>query len=146
MKKHTRGFTFMEIMFVVVIIGILVSLATPNLFIWVNHAKVETTKANMKTIQLALSGYELNVGTCPTTDQGLVSLAECPGDVDQADWGDEPYLQDGEVPKDGWKNDFLYKSPGDHAPRYDLWSKGRDRKDGTQDDIRNWKEKVNQDL
>lgn len=144
--RKFRGFTFLEIMFVVVIIGILLSLGTNNYIKWVNQAKVQTTRINMKTIQTALVGYEFNVGVCPTTDQGLDSLVECPGDIDESAWGDEPYIFEGVVPKDGWKNDFLYKSPGDHLPRYDLWSKGRDQKDATQDDIHNWANKIEDDL
>ncbi|MBN1899695.1 type II secretion system major pseudopilin GspG [Candidatus Sumerlaeota bacterium] len=144
--QRKDGFTFLEIMFVVVIIGILLSLATPNLFKWVNQAKVQTTKANMKTIQLALAGYELNVGNCPDTVQGLEALVECPADIDENSWGDEPYFDDGAVPKDGWKNDYLYMSPGDHLPKYDLWSKGKDQKDGTTDDIHNWMEQAEEEL
>jgi len=95
------GFTFIEIMFVVVIIGILLSIATPNIFRWVNQARVTKTRANMKIISLALTDYELTVGNCPTTDQGLKSLVKCPEEVSDETWGGEPYIEDGVVPRDG---------------------------------------------
>jgi general secretion pathway protein G len=140
------GFTFIEIMFVVVIIGILLSIATPNIFKWVNRARVTKTMANMKTISVALTDFELTVGNCPTTDQGLKSLVQCPEDVSDETWGGEPYIEDGVVPRDGWKNDFLYKSPGEHVTRYDLSSKGRDARENTEDDIHNWPDENEKDF
>ncbi len=144
--QYTRGFTFIEIMFVVVIIGILLSIATPNIFKWVNQARITKTRGNMKIISLALADYELTVGNCPTTDQGLKSLVKCPDDVSEETWGNEPYIEEGVVPKDGWKHDFLYTSPGEHLPKYDLSSKGRDQKENTGDDIHNWPDENEKDF
>jgi len=92
----------------------------------------------MKAIDTALSAYEMKVGDYPSTEQGLEALVKCPSDVEKEDWGDSSYLKD--VPKDAWGQKFVYKYPGEHnVDEYDLFSKGRDRKEGTEDDIVNWK-------
>jgi len=132
-----RGFTFLEIMFVVVIIGILAAIAVPNLAKRANWAKIKASEASMKSTETALSTYEMKVGSYPTTEQGLEALVKCPSDVEKDDWGDSPYLR--EIPKDAYGQKFIYKCPGEHNPdEYDLYSMGRDRKDGTDDDIVNW--------
>jgi general secretion pathway protein G len=132
-----RGFTFLEIMFVVVIIGILASIVVPNLAKRASWAKIKATEASMKSTETALSTYEMKVGSYPTTEQGLEALVKCPSDVEKDDWGDSPYLR--EVPKDAYGQKFIYKCPGEHNPdEYDLYSTGNDRKDGTDDDIVNW--------
>jgi general secretion pathway protein G len=132
-----RGFTFLEIMFVVVIIGILAAIAVPNLSKRANWAKIKATEASMKNTETALSTYEMKVGSYPTTEQGLEALVKCPSDVEKNDWGDSPYLR--EVPKDAYGQKFIYKCPGEHnTDEYDLYSTGKDRKDGTDDDIVNW--------
>ena len=140
MKKRlqvNKGFTFLEIMFVVVIIGILIGIAVPQFTGKAKKARIMSTRANMKTIETALSQYEMNVGNFPTTEQGLAALIKCPSDVPEEDW-DSPYLK--EIPKDAWKQTFIYKSPGEHNQDYDLYSKGPDRQEDTEDDIKNWKE------
>ena len=131
------GFTFLEIMFVVVIIGILAAIAVPNLSKKANWAKIKATEATIKSTETALSEYEMKVGSFPTTEQGLEALVKCPSDVEKDDWGDTPYLK--EVPKDAYGRKLVYKCPGEHnTDEYDLYSTGKDRKEGTDDDIVNW--------
>ena len=125
-------------MFVVVIIGILVSIAVPSLTGKAKKARITATRATMKGIETALSDYEMNVGSFPTSEQGLAALVKCPSDVTTEDWGDSPYLK--EIPKDAWNQLFIYKFPGEHNAEYDLYSKGPDRQEDTEDDIKNWKE------
>lgn len=134
-KRYGRGFTFLEIMFVVVIIGILASIAVPSLTGKSKKARIMATTATMKGIETALSTYEMNVGLFPTTEQGLKALVTCPSDVPEQDW-DSPYLK--EVPKDAFNEEFIYKCPGEHNAYYDLSSKGPDRQEDTEDDIVNW--------
>jgi general secretion pathway protein G len=140
MRKYSRfekGFTFLEIMFVVVIIGILIGIAVPQFTGKAKKARIMSTQANMKTIDTALSQYEMNVGAFPSSEQGLQALIKCPSDVPEDDW-DSAYLKD--LPKDAWKQPYIYKSPGEHNQEYDLYSTGPDRQEDTEDDIKNWKD------
>jgi general secretion pathway protein G len=133
-----KGFTFLEIMFVVVIIGILVGIAVPSLTGKSKKARITATRATMKGVETALQDYEMNVGAFPTSEQGIAALVKCPSDVPPEDWGDSPYLK--EIPRDAWNQEFIYKSPGEHNSDYDLYSKGPDRQEDTEDDIKNWKD------
>jgi len=130
------GFTFMEILLVVVIIGILSAIVVPNLFQHADEAKVNATKSQMETLKLALESYYIRVGDFPTTDQGLQALVRCPSDVSEERWGTRPYMP--KTPKDGWGQAFVYRSPGENNPDYDLVSPGKDSDEGTDDDIVNW--------
>jgi len=134
-KTRKKGFTFLEIMFVVVIIGILVGIAVPSLTGKSRKARIMATRANMKSIETALQQFEMNVGSFPTTEQGLEALVKCPSDLDEEMW-DSPYLK--AVPKDAWKGEFIYKFPGEHNADFDLYSKGPDKQEETEDDIKNW--------
>ena len=150
-RLNKRKLTFITIMFMVVIIGILLSIPMPNSNKRlnqerINQARIRITKINMEIISISLAHYEMNVGNYPTTDQGLKSLVQRPEDVSEDAWGEEPYLEEGVVPKDGWKNDFLYESPGEHLPKYDLSSKGKDKTVNTKDDIHNWPEENEKDF
>ena len=136
LNRDMRGFTFLEIMFVVVIIGILAAIVGPNLVGKSEKARITTTKAQMNSIQTALQAFEMNVGRFPTTEEGLDALVKCPSDVSEDMW-DSPYLE--EIPKDAWDNAFVYKYPGDNAIYYDLYSYGPDGQEETEDDITNWK-------
>jgi general secretion pathway protein G len=137
-RKRRKAFTFLEIMFVVVIIGILLSIVGPRLVGKSEKARVAATKMQMKNIMTALQQYEMHIGTFPTTSQGLKALFERPSDVSEDDW-DGPYMDGGyEGLKDAWKHEFTYKYPGEHSKDYDLLSKGHDNQEGTEDDITNW--------
>ncbi|MCX7047775.1 MAG: type II secretion system major pseudopilin GspG [Candidatus Sumerlaeota bacterium] len=131
-----RGFTFMEIMLVVVIIGILAAIVVPNIFHHGETARENATRTNLENIKTALQLYYLRVGEFPTTNQGLGALKTCPSDVDPNKWGNRPYLEGN--PKDSWGNDFIYRSPGEHSQDFDLVSPGKDGQEGTADDIVNW--------
>lgn len=133
-----RGFTLLEIMFVVVIIGILLAVAVPRLTGQSQKARERATEANMRNIGLALKTYEMHVGAFPSTSQGLEALIERPNSVSENMW-EGPYLDDESLPVDAWQNEFNYRSPGDHHKDYDLWSNGPDGKEGTEDDVTNWK-------
>ena len=131
-----RGFTFMEIMLVVVIIGILAAIVVPNIFHHGETARENATKQQIEGIKTALQLYYLRVGEFPTTNQGLAALKTCPSDVDPNKWGTRPYLE--RIPKDSWGNDFIYRSPGEHSQDFDLLSFGKDGQEGTADDVVNW--------
>ncbi len=134
-NHRKKGFTFLEIMFVVVIIGILLSIVVPRFTGKTQKARIFATKATMNSIETALQTYEMNVGAFPTTEQGLQALLKCPSEVSKEDW-DSPYLK--KTPKDSWHHSLIYKCPGEHNADYDLYSMGRDGNEDTEDDIVNW--------
>ena len=135
-RRRRSGFTFMEIMLVVVIIGILAAIVVPNIFHKGEEARVNATRQQMEAIKTALQLYYLQVGDFPSSDQGLEALVRCPSDVDPEKWGKRPFLE--KVPRDAWGNKFVYRSPGEHNPDYDLVSPGKKGEEGDEDDIVNW--------
>ena len=138
--RNARGFTFLEIMFVVVIIGVLMAIAIPRFAGRAQEARISATEATMNGIRTALSQYEMHVGSFPSTTEGLEALMERPNSVDEDMW-EGPYIEGDEVPVDSWKQPFNYVSPGTKKRDYDLWSNGPDRQEGTDDDITNWSKK-----
>lgn len=139
MAVRRRGFTFLEIMLVVLIIGILFSIVGPQLIGKSKKARIQATRAQMGNIETCLGLYEMDIGSFPTTAQGLKALLERPSDVSEDLW-DGPYLKRKAGLKDAWKRDFVYAFPGEHnKDSFDIYSKGQDEKDG-EDDITNWEE------
>jgi len=138
------AFTFLEIMFVVLIIGIMVAIVTPNLVGKKRKAQIATTKQQMDGLKTALQMYEMTHGEFPTTEQGLDALINRPSEVAEEDW--EPCLDADAVPSDAWKNEFAYRCPGEHGRYYDLVSPGPDGEEGTEDDITNYTKKDSDNL
>jgi len=134
---NRRGFSFLEIMMVVMIIGILVAVVGPKILNKVGFARDRATRLQMGNIKTALGEYEMTVGTLPTTDQGLDALVHRPSDVSEDLWGKRKM---DDLPLDGWGEPFLYRCPGEGEREYDLISKGKDRKEGTEDDISAFKD------
>ncbi len=139
-RSNRQAFTFIEIMFVVVIIGVLLAVAVPKLTGQSNKAKIAATELTIRNTSTALKRYELTVGAFPTTSQGLEALIEKPSSIDESQW-DGPYLDDEVIPTDAWNKPLSYRSPGDHKKDFDLWSNGSDGQEGTEDDVTNWKKK-----
>jgi general secretion pathway protein G len=133
-QPRQHGFTLIEIMVVVIILGILVSLIAPNIFGVLDDAEITATKVQMRNIEVALDTYRMNHSRYPTSDQGLEALLNPPG-------RERGYLDS--IPKDPWNNVFQYRSPGLKGGDYDLFSLGRDGQEGgqgTDADIGNWQE------
>ncbi len=123
--SQTRGFTLLELLVVMVIIGLLAGYVGPKFFGQIGKSEVKATRAQIDGLQKSLDQYRLDVGRYPTTEQGLTVLVTKPGDEPR--WAG-PYLSKA-VPKDPWKNDYQYRSPGEHG-EYDLLSYGRDGRPG----------------
>jgi general secretion pathway protein G len=122
--SKTRGFTIIEIMVVVLIIGILAALIAPNVLSRIDEARVTKTKADLKSIEAALELYRLDNFRYPTTDQGLKALVSNPNDASVRNWRAEGYLK--QLPKDPWGNEYRYASPGANGTPFDLVSLGAD--------------------
>ena len=138
-SRKQGGFTLIEIMVVVVILGILAALVVPQVMSRPDQAKVTVAKGDIKAIGAALDMYKLDNYSYPSTQQGLDALVEKPGGNPQPkNWNRDGYLK--RVPKDPWGNEYQYLSPGTQG-QYDLYSYGADGKQGGSDlnaDIGNW--------
>ena len=129
-----RGFTLLELLVVMVIIGLLAAYVGPKYFSQVGKSEVKTTRAQIVGFEKAQ--YRLDVGTLPSTEQGLQALLAKPSNVNK--W-DGPYLEKA-LPADPWGNAYLYVAPGEHG-EFDISSTGRDGcpgGDGLDADITNW--------
>ena len=123
---------------VVVIIGLFAALVAPTLFKNVDKANVTAARSQIESFMTALGTYKLDIGTFPTTEQGLQALRVNPGDVGQ--WAG-PYLPK-DIPKDPWHHDYQYKYPGEHGDEPDIVSFGLDGQPGGEGlaaDIESWK-------
>ena len=136
---NQKGFTLIEILVVVIIIGILAALVIPRFSGRTEQAREAAAKTQINSLfGLALDAYEADNGFYPTTEQGLEALrVEPTTDPAPRDWKG-PYLKS-DVPVDPWQKPYVYSCPGTHNPTgYDLYSFGPDGLDGTDDDITNW--------
>ena len=130
-KKSRRGFTLIELMVVIVILGLLAALVAPKFLKRGEEAKVTTTEVQMKNIEQALKLYKLHNSFYPTTEQGLKALVEKPEEDPVPKNWKGPYIE--KIPKDAWGNDFIYISDG---KQFNLISPGPDGEEGTEDDLK----------
>jgi general secretion pathway protein G len=141
---NRHGFTLIEIMVVIVILAMLAALVGPKLIGRTDDAKIQTTRTQIGNMETALKLYKLDNGTYPSTEQGLNALVAKPTvGVIPKNYKEGGYLEKKQVPKDGWGNDYLYVSPGEHGD-YDLFSYGSDGAkggEGKNSDISNWESK-----
>ena len=139
-SRRTRGFTLIEIVVVITVIGILAALVGPSIFQHVGEAKSATAKSQIEMIGAALDAYRLDTGRYPTTQQGLGALNEIPTVDTPTNWRG-PYLRKA-VPLDPWRAAYIYLSPGQvNLTGYDLLSLGADGKlggTGEDADITSW--------
>jgi len=140
-KTDCRGFTLIELMVVIVILGILAGLIIPRIMGRPEEAKQLKGKIQIESLETALNLYKLDNGAYPDTEQGLLALIEKPetGRLPKK-WRKGGYLEKGRLPKDPWGNDFIYLSPGAHDD-YDIISYGYDGVPGGEDknkDINSW--------
>ena len=140
-KSNSSGFTLIELMVVIVILGILAGLIIPRIMGRPEEAKQLKAKMQIESLETTLKLYKLDNGMYPDTEQGLQALIEQPetGALPK-NWRKGGYLEKGRVPKDPWGNDFAYLSPGAHGD-YDIISYGADGVPDGEDknrDINSW--------
>jgi len=132
-----RGFTLVELLVVLVILGLLMGLVGPQVLNRLGGAKTDTAALQIKDLEQTLELYKLDVGRYPTVDQGLQALVEQPSGV--VGWNG-PYLKKSTVPLDPWNNEYQYRYPGEMG-ELDIFSLGQDGApggDGEDADVGNW--------
>jgi general secretion pathway protein G len=138
-RGRAAGFTLIEIMVVVVILGILAALVLPNVMGRIGQAQSTKVKADIQGYETALSLFKLDNFKYPTTDQGLEALVKQPADPSIRNWKEGGYIR--QLKKDPWGNTYQYVYPGTHGTEYDLFTLGADAQpggDGDNADVGNW--------
>jgi general secretion pathway protein G len=136
-RQRENGFTLLELLVVMVIIGLLASFVAPRYFSQVGKSQVKAAKAQIDALDKALEQFRIDVGRLPTNEEGLAVLNVAPSN--EPNWGG-PYLKK-EVPKDPWGHSYVYLAPGTHNNDFDLMSYGKDGQPGgtgENADIGNW--------
>ena len=140
LPRHQRGFTLIELMVVIVILGLLATVVTLNVMPSQDRAMVEKARADIAVLEQALETYRLDNLAYPSSGQGLAALQRAPQDLSQP----QRYRPGGYVrrlPADPWGNPYQYRQPGNDGRSFDVWSQGADGADGGSDDnadIGNW--------
>lgn len=141
MIHNEKGFSFIELMVVVIILGILASMIVPRYMGRTDEAKAVKAKIDIVAIETSLKMYKLDNGTYPSTEQGLAALIEKPTTEPTAvNWSENGYLDKKRIPKDPWQREYLYLCPGVNGD-YDILSYGADGApggEGKNKDIKSW--------
>lgn len=138
--RNEKGFTLIELMVVIVILGILAGMIVPRIMDRPEDARRTKAEIDIGTLKQALQMYRLDNGKYPSMDQGLRALIEPPAAGQLAKNWKGPYLDKSSVPKDPWDNEYIYVSPGNHSD-FDLVSYGSDNEpggEGMDADINSW--------
>ncbi|BCV64800.1 type II secretion system major pseudopilin GspG [Shewanella carassii] len=135
-NNRQKGFTLLEVMVVIVILGILASMVVPNLMGNKDKADQQKAVSDIVALENQLDMYKLDNSVYPTTEQGLEALVEKPTiSPEPRNYRDGGYVK--RLPMDPWGNPYLLMSPGEHG-KIDVFSSGPDGQPGTEDDIGNW--------
>jgi len=133
-KRYVRyGFTMVELMAMLIIIGLLATLVVTKVTSKIDQARVTTTKANLKILSSAVNQFRMDTGRFPAEDMGLLDLIEQPTDV--INWEPGGYVETTELPLDGWGNEFVYEPYPESGKEFAIRSFGPDGEEGTEDDL-----------
>jgi len=132
MKKRKRdikaGFTMVELMAVLIILGLLAALVVTKVATKIDQARVTTTKANLKSLHMAVNQFKMDTGRFPSEEMGLEELIEQPSDV--TNWEPGGYLETTDIPKDGWGEEFIYERFPESGKPFVIKSFGADKEEG----------------
>ena len=131
MRKMRRGFTMVELMAMLIIIGLLATLVVTKVAGKIDQARVTTTKVNLKMLHNAVTQFKMDTGRFPEEDEGLMALVEQPGDVVNYEPGG--YLETTEIPEDGWGEEFIYERYPESGKAFVIKSLGADKQEGGED-------------
>jgi len=135
-NSKQQGFTLLEIMVVIVILGVLASMIVPNLMGNKDKADRQKVVSDVIALENSLDMYKLDNGSYPSTEQGLEALVTEPsGSPEPRNYREDGYIK--RLPQDPWGNDYVLNHPGEHG-KIDVLSVGQDGEEGTDDDIGNW--------
>lgn len=130
-KRPKYGFTMIELMAVLIILGLLFAVVVRNFVGQTDRARVTTTKANLKLLHMAVNQFKMDTSRFPTEEEGLMALVEQPTDV--GDWQPGGYLETTELPTDGWGNEFYYQLYPESGKPFVIISYGADGEEGGED-------------
>ena len=134
-RNATRGFTLIEVLVVLAIISILAGVVAINIVNKPGEAKIAATRTQLRAIKTAVNIYRTDQGTVPTLQQGLGALIEKPtAPPVPRDYPTDGYLDTKVMPRDGWKNDFIYLTPGRRGETFEIISYGSDGQPGGEND------------
>ena len=132
-KRNRYGFTMVELMAMLIIIGLLATLVVTKVTSKIDQARITTTKANLKILSSAVNQFRMDTGRFPTEDMGLLDLIEQPPDV--MTWEPGGYLETTDLPLDGWGMEFIYEPYPESGKQFAIRSSGPDGEEGTEDDL-----------
>ena len=129
--KNRNAFTMIEIIAVLVIVGLLATVATTSFMGKIENARADTTKANLKQLHSAVLSFKMDTGRYPDEDEGLIALVEEP--VESEGWDSEGYITTSSIPKDGWGNEFIYQLYPESGKPFVIISYGADGEEEGED-------------
>ena len=134
-KRVRSGFTMVELMAMLIIIGLLATVVVKKVASQVDKARIVTTKANLKLLASAVNQFRMDTGQYPSEDMGLMDLIEQPMDLPEGVWQTGGYLETTDLAMDGWGNEFVFQLYPESGKQFVIISFGPDGEEGTEDDL-----------